>query len=40
MKVKKNKKQGKAHSYIFKWYLCGYIAIAIIVLHMNYEVWF
>ena len=33
-------KTGKAHSYIFKWYACGYAFIAAIVIHLNYDKWF
>jgi|TARA_B100001540_G_scaffold313397_1_gene336255 hypothetical protein len=35
-----NKHTGKAHSYIFKWYACGYLFIAIAVLYLNYDRWF
>ncbi len=31
---------GKAHSYIFKWYACGYAFIGVVVTYMNYEKWF
>ena len=34
------KKDGKAHSYIFKWYACSYIIIGIIVTYLEYDNWF
>ncbi len=37
---KNDKNTGKAHSYIFKWYACGYAFIAVAVLHLNYDKWF
>tara|TARA_B100001540_G_scaffold222936_1_gene197229 strand:- start:83 stop:220 length:138 start_codon:yes stop_codon:yes gene_type:complete len=38
--LKKEKKAGRAHSYIFKWYACGYIFIAVCVIYLNYDRWF
>ena len=34
------KKDGKPHSYIFKWYLCAYVIIAITVIYLEYDNWF
>ena len=34
------KKNGKPHSYIFKWYLCAYILLAIAVTYLEYDNWF
>tara|TARA_X000000368_G_C22795328_1_gene607771 strand:- start:17 stop:154 length:138 start_codon:yes stop_codon:yes gene_type:complete len=37
---KKENETGKAHSYIFKWYACGYFFIGVVVVYMNYDKWF
>ena len=34
------KKDGKAHSYIFKYYAFAYIFIATIVTYLQYDKWF
>ena len=33
-------KDGKPHPYIFKWYACAYIILAIIVTYLEYDNWF
>ena len=38
--IKELKKDGKPHSYIFKWYLCAYVIIAVIVIYLEYDNWF
>ena len=38
LKIQKMKKEGKPYSYIFKWYLFGYIFIFIVVGYL--ENWF
>ena len=37
---KNDKNIGKAHSYIFKWYACGYTFIAVAVIYLNFDKWF
>ena len=34
------KKNSKPHSYIFKWYFCAYMVIAIVVTYLEYDNWF
>ena len=34
------KKDGKPHSYIFKWYFFAYVIIVVTVVYLEYDNWF